>query len=597
MIINKMLVDDLTLLVNDAKQSGDWGYVKAFFADIKNNIITEKTFIDGKTCIPGDRERHDLIGTWVDSGVPSELIDKVLLWGHYFHPEYMRNRTPGFHRSIVSDYFSKKNEYKAAPRGFSKTTLLEICIGYSCAHKNMNEFTNDPFIALIEKTYTEAAEMLQTVRSMFTENEDIVMVYGDLIGNDSNKTFENDKIKHEDSKNDVFINGVRLRGKGFETGVRGLKSRHMRPTKIICDDIEKDQQVKTQEMRKKYQDNLDKNVIPALDTDGYLKMFGTILHPDSLLNNKLKISGGVIFRAYNPYNPDELLWPDRWPLALLEQKKEDMMTDGRSPAAFFQEYLNDPISEETRKFNYNWLHNKDCRLTWEDIKLKRKNIYITIDAAKTKKITSDWSGAIGHAVDQDNNHYRVYCERRKLNIMELINWIFEIWTEWQPKGLVKIGIERESFEDQLEPLIKEEKAKRGVYPIVVELKPMGRNKEARIENALQGRYASGKIYDIGVWKEEVIDGIIKKTYVPTGHTHILKTELLEFPSSKHDDLSDAEAYIYDIAVAPNSPQKARAVVDDINDDPFSKERKTDRDLDDMFESGTNNAFNTNDDPY
>lgn len=103
-------------------------------------------------------------------------------------------------------------------------------------------------------------------------------------------------------------------------------------------------------------------------------------------------------------------------------------------------------------------------------------------------------------------------------------------------------MEKRAFQDQIEPLLQEQKHVRGVYPVVEELKHMGRTKNNRILGNLQGRYQSGKMYDLG--KEK--DG----EFVSVNDTEILKQELYNHPNASHDDLSDAEAYAVETVTVP-----------------------------------------------
>ena len=71
--------------------------------------------------------------------------------------------------------------------------------------------------------------------------------------------------------------------------------------------------------------------------------------------------------------------------------------------------------------------------------------------------------------------------------------------------------------------------------MVEELKHHGKNKYERIRGALQGRFQFGKIF----FRKNSVDDQDK-----------LKLELYDFPKSKHDDLSDALAYIEQVAIRP-----------------------------------------------
>lgn len=521
-----------------------------------------------------------------------ELIDKVLLYGHYFLSHYFRDTSPEFHREIIRDFFSKKNEYDAAPRGFSKTTVLQTCCSFAIVNKM------DRFIAIIEKTFTEASEVIKGIADEFIDNEKIIECYGNLMKTDyrTKGTHKSLQVRNPEAKGDVYINGIRLRGKGFNSSIRGLKTRAWRPTRIILDDVEEDEHISNPEQRRKYENNYNKGIQPAVDVDGVIKMFGTILHQDSLLNNQIANHGGKIFRAHAGSDPatapeESFLWPARWSRERLIAKRNDMMSKGQSTNAYAQEYLNDPISEDERTFKFEWLwemipkpNNPEetyrvpkQRITMEEFeKIRRKttlNVYAMIDCADATTASADWTGVIVVAVAPNGARFRVDVRREKRNINGLISLIFEIWEKWSKYGLIKIGIEKKAFTDQVLPLFEMEKSKRCVYPVVEELKPMGRNKQNRIKGALQGLYEQGKMISIGNIGE---DGIFRPVGNLDEHgvtaTDNLLEELYDHPSAKHDDLSDSEAYEADIVVIPLADEEKNSFVHNPQDDPFKEDK-------------------------
>lgn len=525
----------------------------------------------------GDKEAVQAFFTNYDT--EDELIDKVLIWGHFFIPHYLRDESPEFHRDLIRRVFSDKNEYTAAPRGFSKTTVMQLCMMFICCHRMFK------FVAIIEKTATEAAEVIKGVNDEFIDNEMINHYYGYLIGIGAevdNLLIEH-SVKQKDAQGDVFINGTRIRGKGFNSTIRGLKTRQWRPDLIILDDVEEDEHINSPDQREKYRKNYDKGVQPAIDVDKSIKVFGTILHQASLLNTLINNHGGKIYRAYDKKDPENtLLWPARWTFARLEKKKADMMSDGKSSSAFAQEYLNDPISDEDRKFKFEWLWEMipkpdkpdeqyqvpAHRITVTEFnKIKRKttlNGYAMIDVADTTTPGADFTGAIVTFIAPNGARFRVSCKREKRNVKGVIDLIFEIWETWSPKGLIKIGVEKKGFNDQILPLLEEEKNRRMVFPVVEELKPMGRNKENRIVGALQGFYETGKMISVGIKNE-------KGYFIPLEHTNELLNELYDHPSAKNDDLSDAEAYLPDIAVVPMADEERGSLHHNPVDDPFEND--------------------------
>src|ERR1035437_44007 len=205
-----------------------------------------------------------------------EKVDKCILWMRFFLPQYFRDKSPDFHRERVRENLSDKNEYGADPRGFGKTTLEQGCIGFEIVN-SLQEF-----IVIIEKSFTEASEVIKGVVAEFRDNPMIIQVYGRMVKAGVDGQI---KDKNPDAEGDVIINGVRLRAKGFNTTIRGLKSNEWRPTKIYVDDVESDEHINNEEQRQKYRENYTSGIVPAVDpVKGTIKVRGTILHNDSLLN-------------------------------------------------------------------------------------------------------------------------------------------------------------------------------------------------------------------------------------------------------------------------------------------------------------------------
>ncbi len=472
-------------------------------------------------------EEWKMIRTWFSYWKDlEEQVEKAILWGRFFLTEYFRDPTPNFHRELIEQNFSNKNEYCAAPRGFSKTTLNQLCINFEIANKSQK------FIVIIEKSFNEASEVIKGVAKVWRENEMVRMVYGDLVKVNSDGTYDE---KSSDAQGDVVINGVRLRAKGFNTPIRGLKSNEWRPTKIYVDDVESDEHINNEEQRKKYRENYSQGIVPAVDIEGSIKVRGTILHNDSLLKNLIDQFHGKIYRAFDKQDPENtLLWPERWTYPLLMQKKAEMEMEGKGTSKFYQEYLNEAVDDETRSFKWEWLQQE---FTEEDLKFKALARFWILDVADSLKDGADFTGEIGFDWDQDNNWFIQRAKRHKVNITGLVDLIFEIWQVRKP---IKIGVEKKAFEDQIKPLLKIRSEETGIYPVVVELTPRGRNKEDRIRGALVGRFENKKIW----FKKDSHDD-----------QQILKGELFDFPHAKNDDLSDGLSYGDELGYRPMGKSK------------------------------------------
>lgn len=450
----------------------------------------------------------------------TELVVKCILWGHHFWPKYFSKPTPDFHYELVKTFFSPGNSYTACPRGFGKTTINQLGISYSCANGL------DEFIVLIEKTYTEAAEVLEAVREEFKLNDEVVRVYGDLTKVNP-KGKDQDNIR--DSAGDFFVNGVRLRAKGYDTPIRGLKSRHSRPTRVILDDVESDEHIENVEQRGKYLNNYIKGIIPAVDNEtGVIKMYGTILHDDSLLHTLIVNHNGRIYKAWE--GPErKLLWPSNWTVEKLEQKREEMRVSEKGDAGFYQEYFNEPISEEDQIFRREMFRYFNA-IQLEELKKKPNRIYTLVDPAISKKTTADFTAIITVMVDYLNKVYVLEITRARFDPLETIKAIFSHYERWQP---VFVGIETTSYQKALKYFIEEEKKRHSstVQSMqVIEIKPTI-DKVTKISK-LQPKYAIANVFHNSDDK----------------NTPILEQELLRFPKGAHDDCADCLSNIIEIMI-------------------------------------------------
>jgi len=456
------------------------------------------------------------------SGDMDDLVIKCVLWGHHFWPKYFSKATPAFHYELLRKFFNKENEYNAYPRGFAKTTCVQLGIAYSCVNGL------DEFIVLIEKTYTEASEVLEAVREEFKLNDEVLRVYGNLTKINAKG---NDQENIRDSTGDYFVNGVRLRARGFDSPIRGLKSRHSRPTRVILDDIESDEHIDNVEQRQKYLNNYIKGVIPAVDNDtGVIKMYGTILHDDSLLQTLINNNNGNVFGAWDENHV--LLWPSNWTVEKLEGKRDDMRIEGKGDSAWYQEYFNQPLDEENQIFRdtmFQYFRNLDI----DKIKEKPHRIYTLVDPAISKKTTADFTAIVTVLVDELNRLYVLEITRRRMDPIETCKAIFAHYERWHP---YYVAIEAISYQQALKFFIEEKKKEESssVKSMVIMEKKSTTDKIAKIKG-LQPKYAILNVFHNSDDK----------------NTTILEAELLRFPKAVHDDVCDALSTIIDIIVPVN----------------------------------------------
>lgn len=291
------------------------------------------------------------------------------------------HEAPGeFHRNIYHDLerfvFRQEvagevrlNAAYAYPRGHGKTTTVTLgfLLWVISEWRNMEHFEGKPpFILIVSDTLTQARDRAMDLRDEVEANGQLIQDYGfkasmsksDDAGS-KNKWTETDWITRD---------GVRVKAVGSGSKVRGLLRKGRRPTLIVCDDLENDEQVATKLRRQKLERWLQKALIPT-GIEGKLLtvVVGTILHADSLLSRLLndefypgwlKRRFAALYSKVGLPDPEGTvpLWPEYWPVWKLMQRKRSI-----GSVAFTQEYLNQAIDEATALFKRIWLNRAKNR--------------------------------------------------------------------------------------------------------------------------------------------------------------------------------------------------------------------------------------------
>jgi len=433
----------------------------------------------------------------------------VLTFAHYFFPHHCSKESPSFHREVLGLYSEEENDKVAiaAPRGFSKSTITSL---FYLVWRMV--FKKSHFIILCSDTFTQAVMFLEAVKS-------------EIEGNERLQAFFPLKIKRW-SNDEIIVNDVMVKAVGAGASLRGLKFKQWRPDLFIGDDLEDDDTVINQARRDK-QARWFANVIqPILADKGKIIVIGTILHYDSLLNNLLNKEKFPSWttRLYKAVMDNKPLWEERMSLAQAEALKEEYTKQGRL-SSFYQEYMNEPLSGEDRKFKM------DNAVYYEEEQLvgKKLNHFIMVDRAYSLEKTSDFTGIIVVGVDLDNNWYVRLAKRFKGLEKDLINELFGLR---QYYNVTKIGIEQKAFKSTIEPNLIEAMRTRNEFFKCEELKDNGLTKEYRIEGLLP-RFETGTLF----LKRDQKD---------------LIEEMFMFPRGQYDDLLDALSYGLRFCVPPNN---------------------------------------------
>ena len=399
------------------------------------------------------------------------------------------------------------------PREFGKSTKAMIYVMWTILNKYKK------FIIYISKSFDHAVKLVGPIKREFESNEMLREVYGDLMAE-----------KWTESEME-FSNGSKLLALGRGQTVRGLKFLNWRPDLVVLDDIEDDDSVNNSDLRLKLQEWLDKQVLPGVDSrSGNVSVFGTILHPDSLLANissgKNRLEKYKGFRAlfFKALENDRSIWEEKFSTAqLLEEKRKD-------PYAFAQERMNEPIPLgagmfKREYFKYFTLEDGDIMVGDRRLKLSDCNLYMTCDIAMTTKEYSDYTVLLVSAVSPQNQIYFLeYTRQRWEDPDKIIDEMFRLHSKYP--GIHASGVEEVAAQRWLIVNLRKEMEKRDYFFSVRGLKA-DKDKLRRISQ-LQPRFENGSVFLRNFMTE-------------------MEEEFLLFPKSPKDDVMDAAAYLLQLA--------------------------------------------------
>lgn len=454
-----------------------------------------------------------------------EGFSKVLA-GRYDSPKPI----PEFHREMWRMCCSQHPQVAiAAPRFFAKSTA--ITFAYVLANLL---FRNHRHVLILSSNEELASGFLGDIRIELQENDALI------------DTFKIQKFRKESETEIIveLVDGYKFRvvAKGAGQRMRGLKWDRMRPDLVVGDDLEDDETVLNQERRNKFKRWFYGAVVPIVNDGGLIRMVGTIVHQDSLLENfmpDLKAKSTVItplktystrknppwlaakYRAHDSADPRQAshwLWPEQKSPDELCRMYEDYKDRGIADL-YGQEMLNEPLDESTVFFKEEWFKTSPMTEEWSR---RSKEYYASIDFAISQDQWGDYTAINVVAIDDQNRLELVHARKGRWDSLEIIDNMFQIHKRFHPKLFIT---ERGSIERAIGPFLKAEMKNRGIYLNLYPIVPTkDKIKRAR---AIQGRMRMGDVF------------FDKNTdWYADFHE-----EMKRFPRAKHEDYVDAFAWL------------------------------------------------------
>lgn len=436
--------------------------------------------------------------------------------------------TPEFHREmwryLCSDH---KQVAIAAPRSHAKSTA-----GTHAFVLASILFRDASYVLVVSDTVSQAVQFLGDMKRELLDNEDLRNLFGV-------------EAFLKDTEDDLIVSmddghKFRIQAKGSEQRVRGLKWESKRPDLIVGDDLENDEIVMNKDRRAKFKRWFFGALLPAKSDKGRIRLVGTILHLDSLLENLMPGSQLGITKQkaliredlkeytdvrlpwksikYRAHTDDfsKILWPQKKTAAEFRSLRDDYIKQGLADV-YSQEMLNIPLDESDTFFRKN-----DFLPIKKEDREKKLNYYVAADLAISQRERSDYTVFTVAGIDDSGRIQLVNVIRDRFDSLQIVDTILMLHKLYKPE---LIGIESGAIQKAIGPYLNEAMVSQDTYPHIVLLKPSG-DKITRARS-MQARMRAGatKFDKEADWYQAFED------------------ELLRFPRDKHDDQVDAWAYI------------------------------------------------------
>lgn len=308
----------------------------------------------------------------------------LMAWGKFFLSHYFENEVSELHEflaGMLTDIKSRRGSRQAiiAPRGNAKSTWSTLIDPLRNACEGIEVYQ-----WIISDTADQALAQLEHIGAEVNDNDKLAEIYGNVI---TRAKVSKERI--------LFGNGCLIEALGTGQKVRGRRRRAKRPTHIVVDDPENDEQVESPTQREKAFKWFMSALVKAGSPTTNIIVLGSALHRDSLLMKLTRTPGwqshkfssimqwptrldlwaewediycgmetpDYIERAHGFYlehhaqmhEGAHVLWSDREPLEKLMQKRA---SEGHT--SFEREMQGNPVNPETCE----WPETYFCDDAW-----------------------------------------------------------------------------------------------------------------------------------------------------------------------------------------------------------------------------------------
>lgn len=400
----------------------------------------------------------------------------------------------------------------AAPRRHAKSTAITHAFILG-----MMLFRVRTFCLLVSDTETQAAEFLGSIK-------------GELIDNEVLRDYFGVKKILKDTETNIIVqlddgHKFRIQAKGSEQKVRGIKWLNKRPDLIVGDDLENDEIVMNPERREKFRRWFMNALIPCGSDDCIVRIVGTILHLDSMLNRRMNDkTWKSLFYAAEDGSFNDILWPEKFSEEKLRDIYASYVEDG-NPEGYSQEYRNQPVDIGNLFFKKDYFYDFERDDKGNSL-LPNLEYFAAADFAISEKEKADFTVIIVGGMSPDGVLHIVDVNRFKGDAQVIIDELIATQKHWNPNCFT---FETAKIDKAIRPFLEVQMREKNAYLNIIPMTPT-QSKTMRARS-IQGMHKSGSIkYD-------------KDSSWYDSFEAELQMVADSGPRGRHDDQFDAFAYL------------------------------------------------------
>lgn len=275
----------------------------------------------------------------------------------------------------LQDYAGESNLAIGIPRGFAKSTLMKIF----CCYCMM--FTRHTFILVVGNVDSNAANIIKDVQAML-ESEHAVRYFGSP---DAEVFSARQDFKHYMYQGKSCI----LKAKGGRTSLRGLNVDHRRPDIILMDDVQDEDNAKSEVESESLSTWIVGTLLPTVSPKGGINLFvgNTYDHEGSILKKFVRDPEWVSLTLAAILDNGQSLWPQLHPLSKLLSSYRTACRLGHE-RNWLAQYMNALDLEHNDSFNSRAVTlNYDARFGDSptlDLSSLASARFVIVDPASTK---------------------------------------------------------------------------------------------------------------------------------------------------------------------------------------------------------------------